>query len=105
MSLREAYELIRDESRWCQRAQAVNADGWPVPPRRPEAVRWCASGALIRAHISGDEQMALWRATDALFPEVGVGISPAIVAVNDTLGHAAVMQIFEKALVEVEGSL
>jgi len=60
---------------------------------------------MLRAQISGDEQMAVWRATEALFPEVGVGISPAIVVVNDTLGHAAVMQVFEKALVEVEGSL
>ena len=112
-ALRQAYELIRDEEHWCQGLMAADAEGWSTmaadDPGWPRAVKWCASGAVVRCQVTAPECDALVRAAKTLFPEVrdvliGSSFGP-VVAVNDTLGHAAVLQCFEKALVEVEGSL
>lgn len=109
MSLREAYELIKDEERWCQGQMAKTADGFGTDPHSPSAARWCALGALGKKGVTDEEQMVLARVTSALFPEMLASTAPGplahLVRVNDNLGHDAVTQAFEKAIVEVEGSL
>ena len=44
-----ARQLIDDEGSWVQVYAAVSADGTPVEPLDERAVRFCASGALLRA--------------------------------------------------------
>jgi hypothetical protein len=69
--------------------------------------RWCASGALAKFDVSPDEAVQLNQLARSLFPDSvrATGTVGSLVWVNDELGHEAVMQVFEKALVELEGSL
>ena len=105
-ALRDAYELIKDEERWCQGHMAENRLGDPVAYDAFNAVRWCASGAVAKAFDgSGDTTMPLERAAAELFPEITKYGFNKVVCVNDRFGHEAVMQVFEKAIVQEEGSL
>ncbi len=105
-ALRDAYELIKDEDRWTQGMIARDAHGDQVLPWAPEAVRWCASGAVLSFPCSFTETDALVEAANALFPQFRLPKDfHNVVEVNDMLGHAAILQVFEKAIVELEGSL
>lgn len=107
-ALRQAYELIRDEKHWCRGYMAVDSNGFQTDYDRDDAAKWCASGAVTRCNCSDEEVAAVARAAKALFPKASHLISGsfgAVVAINDQLGHEAIMQCFEKALVEMEGSL
>lgn len=53
--LRRAGELITDPDRCCVGAYAVDADGQAVSHHSPNAVRWCAVGALMRATRVSEE--------------------------------------------------
>ena len=99
--LRDAKALIEDPSEWIQ-GQATDERG-----------RHCAVGALWFAAGFGEAELErdlLDSVAAQLFPEsrnrvVGeMKISP-LPWVNDNLGHEAVMQVFDKAIVETEGGL
>jgi hypothetical protein len=98
--LRDAYELIRNEDDWCR---------WVMNDVNPKTggTQYCASGAVAVSSCSIEENAALVKSALALFPDVPheKGAFAPVVAVNDLLGHEAVIQVFEKALVEREGSL
>lgn len=103
--LRNAYELIRDPDRWCTHAMARDNLGQSVAARDPDAVRWCAFGAL------GKCGKTKWTSTirdcevvDRIVAEL-YGSSHSITSVNDNLGHAATVAVFEKALASTEGGL
>jgi hypothetical protein len=104
-ALRDAYELIRDEEHWCRGHMAIDEYGRTT--NFAFAVRFCASGAAAKCETGLREDEALRNAALALF-SIPVGFhgqfSP-VVWVNDFLGHEAVVQVFEKALVELEGTL
>lgn len=115
--LREAYEMIRDESAWCTGTLAKNARGLDVAPHDPQATRHCAMGAVHAARYGrpwvtdevsafGREVLALENAARSLFPEYAdLPDMQSVVKINDEHGHAAVLQVFEKAIVELEGAL
>ena len=107
-AMHQAYELLLDPDRWCQGSMAMNDRGSFENPFSEDAVKWCASGASAITKMSREEDLALVAAAKALFPSVARVVSGSfgpVVAVNDVLGHEALMQCFEKALVEMEGSL
>lgn len=105
MTLRDAYELIRDEENWTKGALARDAEGFEVlGPNSDAARQWCAMGALHKCHVGVEEYRVLCHAVRALFPETKPAIEPLVI-VNDRFGHDAVVQVFEKALVEVEGGV
>lgn len=102
--LREARELISDPKRWTQNHFARDRRGEFISPIHPEAVCFCAGGALAKvdgtsfhnseAHSSAWE--ALRHASKSLFGNS----DPA--DVNDELGHAAVLRMFDAAIASAE---
>ena len=96
--LREkAKELIQDERHWCRAYLANDDDGLGADPTSEQAFKYCALGALIAAayQLTNNETWAHELARNALLPLCG---SNTLVLVNDHLGHAAVLALFEKAI-------
>ena len=54
----KAYELLSDESKWCQGDFARDVHGEAVNSHSPEAVRWCLTGALSRCYMGYSDQRA-----------------------------------------------
>lgn len=52
--LAKAADLIAPEGAWTQGSYALSANGDTAPPEDPEAVCWCASGAILRVAPSED---------------------------------------------------
>lgn len=46
-------ELLSDDSKWTQRANARAADTTKRPPRSPEAMCWCLVGAFLKCYAPG----------------------------------------------------
>ena len=87
---------IADPSRWVQQYRAVDAEGQRVEPTAPGAVRWCATGAL-EAEFGPrprEPEDALWHAQRRLYG--AAGRTPEYV--NDELGHAAVLAMYDEAI-------
>lgn len=95
--LRDAYELIKDKSRWTKGHSAVDENGDLTLVK--QAVRWCAVGALSYYEAGVEDNVLIDVLAAKMFH------LRDIIQVNDELGHEAVMQVFEKAIIEREGSL
>ncbi len=112
--LRAAADLIEPPGRWTQRFSARDVKGSPAGPTSPEAVCWCAYGALMKVSIDlrvNDvcaAQSACHRAL-SLFPRPGVPVSYAtfssVPEFNDARGRtqAEVLQLLRKAAELAEG--
>lgn len=110
--IREAYETIKDPSRWTRGASARDKYGDAVMVHNPGAVKFCATGALdyrswlhgtfdrTDAEIEKDQEL-IGQLCDMSYDL----FETDIVSVNDRLGHEAIVQLYEKALIELEGSL
>lgn len=101
--LRDAKELIRDARHWTNRATARDQIGHIVSPDAPNAVCWCADGAIYR--VSGGRWViyntagcALSEATEELFN------TDDYFFVNDKLGHNAILRAFDRAIEKDEAS-
>lgn len=96
--LRAARARIEDPKNFCTGNYATDSKGRTVRPTSRKAARWCAYGALRaeEAVIDGPESKLLDTASIDLFDCV----SPA--TVNDKLGHAAVLQMFDAAIAAAE---
>lgn len=94
--LREARALIEDPERWTTGAFARNVKGDPVDHRGQAAVAWCARGIAYRVGLSPNSSLSgygygyLSRASH----EIGQGLT----AVNDCLGHDAVLKVYDRAI-------
>jgi len=101
--LREARELISDPERWAQGAWAKNAPGHSVQTRAPEAVSWCAAGAIYRC--AGNSDLSI-DTRELLYDVIGSNISPdsghVIAEFNDTHTHAEVLEMFDRAIALAE---
>jgi hypothetical protein len=94
--LRDARTLIEDHTHWTRGVLSRAASGRPVMWHDPEACRWCAVGALNRAayDLVRDKERAGQIADEVLvacFP-------PNLTWINDTQGHAAVLELFSQSL-------
>jgi hypothetical protein len=113
--LTQARELISNPARWTQHALARDANGDSHPLAHPyhdhphwdgirgydsEACSWCALGAIEKvsnASLNTDSnspppaRLALHRAAEKLY-------SLSTPEVNDTLGHAEVLNIYDRAI-------
>lgn len=88
---RAAKAKIADEAHWTTGVFARNLAGASVLPDNPNAVRYCAFGACEAVIPSTWDTIELIRAAKELF-------SMPVTGVNDRLGHAAVMQMFDRAI-------
>jgi hypothetical protein len=96
--IERARSLIADEQHWCRAALARDERGRQVDPTDATARQRCAFGALIAAafELVGDIKQAHDLA-EAVAREIRCCSS--LINTNDTEGHAAVLALFDKALV------
>lgn len=87
-----ARELISAPERWTTGWYARDANHETTHSHSPDAVRWCAAGALIR---SGGNA-AVFDLVNAVVITKMLGGHMA--AVNDHFGHAAVLRMFDLAI-------
>ena len=109
--LTQALEIISDPERWTQHAFAKAPNGANVSYLNDEAVRFCATGAifkLVNWTGYGFVPAVMWLDKAAMQLFLGTGTPPGgAVYVNDFLGHAAVVRMFERAieLAQVESAV
>jgi hypothetical protein len=94
--LKAAKALIADPERWTVREYAIKADSSPAWGYETDACKWCALGALqyvLLSRVTGGTQPRL------LLDSVANGLhDEGVTGVNDDLGHAAVMRMYDKAI-------
>lgn len=97
--LSASQEGIRDPDNHCRNVFATDADGNECPGNSSVARHWCALGINQKIAEENDcwgaildsARLRLFEACDKLFPKRGMA------GVNDVIGHAAVMQIYDLA--------
>lgn len=97
--LRAARARISDPKKWTTGFFAKSAEGSFVAAQSNRAVCWCALGALLAEAKDSDQRYTgqfLFRASQDLFEEE----DPTMV--NDALGHAAVLQMYDAAIAAAE---
>lgn len=94
-TLIQARALIAHRSTWTQHYLARTSAGEPIEVANPAACSFCAIGALWRVtrmpYLTGRASHALHKAAQRLFQ---MGITD----VNDRLGHAAVVRVYDDAI-------
>lgn len=94
--LRRARALIADPEHWCTGDWARDAALIGAHPKDANACRWCASGALMAASDQPDGAgWVLTAAAHSLY-------AAEVIAVNDDLGHAAVLAMYDRAIALAE---
>jgi len=91
--IRRARERIEDRAHWTRYTLARDKHGRACDPRSNAAVSWCGVGALYAEAET---------AADRVGAEVlvaAIGASP-LSHVNDTNGHQAVLDLFDRVLEE-----
>lgn len=102
-----ARDLIADPACWTRCNLAVTADYESCDPWQPEAVRFCAHGALLKTAfaMTGDHDTAWHFAHSAAVSVLSCAgiVNPDapgdLFAINDDQGHEAVLALFDKALI------
>ncbi len=99
--LRAARARIADELHWTPWNLARDETGRAVSPKSPRAVCWCAFGALGAegSNLDSIEAQALRKAAAKLFKTESAGY------VNDVLGHAAVLAMYDAAIAAAEAGV
>ena len=95
-----ALHLLSEEEHWTRCSLARNSEGEPCSVWDPEAVRFCAVGAMWRTayELTGNlEDFPLVEAT-AKHVVLSNGRTDCLQTLNDLEGHAAVVQMFQVAL-------
>lgn len=98
--LREAADLISDRARWTQGCSAVSSRGDRVSVLSPDAVAWCASGAIRRLTDSPTDGGEALHFLDRAAREFG---QPSVMTLNDTSNHETVVLMFVRAIALSEG--
>jgi len=91
-----ARALIADADRWCTCAYAVDATGTRVDPDDERAVRWDIYGAVYR--VAGMTGWVWPPGTLDLLAQTAYRLhGTSVAAVNDRLGHGAVLRLLDAA--------
>ena len=93
----QARALIADEQHWCRHRLALDKNGIVVSPASPRAVKRCALGAVLAAayQLTHDFDAAYKLGHEVLAPFCR---SALLMDLNDTLGHAAVLTLFDDVI-------
>lgn len=90
-AIRAAVELISDPAKWTQNVCARNSFGEPVVETHPDAICWCAAGAI--SYFTKVEKVAKWHEKYSNIKEVfKQQHNQDIIEVNDTEGREAVIE-------------
>lgn len=111
LALIKARALIVPFKQHTRGANARGRDGLAISPTSPEAFCFCAVGALMRVAGIGDmePENKLYKEMHALLNAAakemwGPGAADRAVAnVNDSSGHAAVIKMYNRAIVLAKG--
>lgn len=101
LALLRARERITDPTRWTVGRMAVDAHGLAIAPTRPEAVRWCAIGALravCRPGAVREQAHSRLSEAAAVVAPTPDGAGRLVSAINDLLGHTAVLALYDEAI-------
>ncbi len=102
--LQAARALIEDPARWTQHTTARARDGARTSAQADNACRWCATGALVRIAAPPNRWPGIPRPRVDVAVEIlrraalqtGAHMVPS--EVNDELGHAATMEMYDRAV-------
>lgn len=97
-----ARNLIASPAAWTKGVMARREDGRGADVKGPEAVCWCALGAIRRCCTTGQEE---FEANDRLVDELPSG-DYCIAEFNDrkSTSHAVMLSIFDAAIAKAEQS-
>lgn len=107
--LRAARARIADEAHFTTGVFARDRSNHPVTYISPDAIRWCAFGAIAREvfeqrgaaldlRIPDTMRRLICEAGDSLYPQAG-NMVPNL---NDHYGHAAVLACYDLAIARAE---
>jgi len=101
-----ARDLIADPQHWCRDYFALDDKGRMCDAIEDKARQWCATGAYIWAseEYGDDGRDGVWDGDGFLGAAARLAYhgSIGIADVNDHLGHAAVMRVYDLAIATVE---
>ena len=96
--IEKAYIFLRDQSNWCQGAQALNARCEKVRINSPSAIAWSVEGALGKfSNNLGIVPPVLLSYMDRLVEDF-TGCADGIGWFNDTYTHDAVLELLHAAV-------
>ena len=95
-----ARELISQPERWTQGAYARDLNGLRVSPGGPNAVCWCAIGAMAKVAGLSSGEMEDSRAAITL--ELAAESNGVIAEWNDASDHESVVEAFDRAIAQCE---
>lgn len=102
-TLKKARALISDPKRFCTGTFAADKHGGPVSCMSPRAFMFCSEGACIRALGTNRLPTRALESLEAAATKMvterdGISGKTAVWSLNDDLGHAAVLQMFDLAI-------
>lgn len=110
--LQEAKALISDVSRWTQGRNAVDDTGYSVDPTHTSACKWCSRGALMKVFGVSEDWHATPMEVRSAYTVVRTTLDQcagnkhsdrSMIGVNDAVGHAAVMEMFDCGINKLGG--
>lgn len=96
--LTQARDLITNPTRWTTDTLARCENMVSISPSSPDAICWCAAGALWKV---GGSSIHIDEAVDALTNACEVLYNKLIDETNDDLGHEAVIAAYNHAIKEI----
>lgn len=101
-----AKAKIENINNWCRIVYATDNKGQSIHYRQPSACKFCARGAIgsvsplpiispTDCKLHPDEHKAIRIINEVSFDNYGL---ISIIAVNEDIGHSAVMNCFDKAI-------
>lgn len=91
-TLAAARNLIADEKRWTQEANARTSAGVPCAPEDPEAVCWDPTGAIVCVALRLSTKKHAYDLLAEVVKPLGIG------KFNDTHKHREVLAAFDRAI-------
>ena len=101
--LTAARAMLAERVRWTQGEMARDAYGSPIDAEADGAVCFCAWGAFTRASLGWEDTPAERQADNAMYAAAVALFQYYPSQVNDQLGHAAVLRMYDRAIELAEG--
>lgn len=97
--LKAARNLISEPEHWTQGVEARDKDGKVIISTSPEAVKWCAYGAIWKFH---EENEGVQIQAEELLRSCIPDGCPSLLKLNDCHTHEEVLAVYDRAIVKAE---